>query len=98
MSEGNREMSEVKSPFHRGEREIHSRLGIEENVEELGRRMIRTYMPEEHQAFFSLLPLLIVGTVDATCRPWASVLAGEPGFVRAAGSHALKVKFTRAEN
>lgn len=84
-------MSEVKSPFHRGEKEIHSRLGIEENVEELGRRTIRTYMPEEHQAFFSLLPLLIVGTVDTRCRPWASALAGEPGFVRAAGSHALNV-------
>ncbi len=61
-------MAEVKSPFHRGEREIHSRLGIEENVEELGRRVIRTYMPEEHQAFFSRLPLLIVGTIDPVGR------------------------------
>jgi ferredoxin-NADP reductase/MOSC domain-containing protein YiiM/predicted pyridoxine 5'-phosphate oxidase superfamily flavin-nucleotide-binding protein len=84
-------MSEAKSPFHRGEKEIQSRLGIEEKMGELGRRMIHDQMPEQNQAFFSRLPLLIVGTIDATCRPWASALTGEPGFVRAAGSDALNV-------
>ena len=84
-------MSEAKSPFHRGEKEIQSRLGVEEKMEELGRRMIRGHMPGEHQEFFSRLPLLIVGTIDSTCRPWASALAGEPGIVRAAGSGALNV-------
>ncbi len=84
-------MSEAKSPFHRGEIEIQSRLGIEDKMAELGRRMIRDYMPEEHQEFFSRLPLLVVGTIDPVGRPWASVLAGEPGFVRAADSRALNV-------
>jgi len=84
-------MPEAKSPFHRGEREIQSRLGIVEKMAEVGGRVIRDYMPEEHQAFFSQLPLLIVGTVDSTCRPWASILAGEPGFVRAADSRTLNV-------
>ncbi len=76
-------MSEAKSPFHRGEKEIQSRLGIEEKMEGLSRRMIRDDMPEEHQEFFARLPLLIVGTIDPVGRPWASALAGEPGFVRA---------------
>ncbi len=84
-------MPEAKSPFHRGEKEIQSRLGIEAKMEELGRRMIRDYMPEEHQEFFSRLPLLMVGTIDPVGRPWASALTGEPGFVRAAGSRALNV-------
>jgi predicted pyridoxine 5'-phosphate oxidase superfamily flavin-nucleotide-binding protein len=84
-------MSETKSPFHRGEKEIQSRLGIEDKMAELGRRMIRDYMPDEHQEFFSRLPLLVVGTIDPVGRPWASVLAGEPGFVRAADSRALNV-------
>jgi MOSC domain-containing protein YiiM/predicted pyridoxine 5'-phosphate oxidase superfamily flavin-nucleotide-binding protein len=53
--------------------------------------MVRDYMPEEHQEFFSRLPLLIAGTIDSVGRPWASVLAGEPGFVRAAGSRTLHV-------
>jgi len=84
-------MSETKSPFHRGEKEIQSRLGMAEKMEALGGRMIRDHMPEEHQAFFPRLPLLIVGTIDSTCRPWASALAGEPGFVQAAGSRILHV-------
>ena len=85
-------MSEAKSPFHRGEKEIQSRLGIEEKMEGLGRRMIRDHMPEQHQEFFSRLPLFVIGTTDATCRPWASVLAGEPGFVRASCTHELLVQ------
>ncbi len=84
-------MPEAKSPFHRGEKAIQSRLGLEEKMEDLGRRMIRDYMPEEHQTFFSRLPLLILGTIDPLGRPWASALAGRPGFVRADGSRALKV-------
>jgi predicted pyridoxine 5'-phosphate oxidase superfamily flavin-nucleotide-binding protein len=52
-------MSEAKSPFHRGEKELQSRLGIEDKMEQLGPRMVRDYMPEEHQEFFSRLPLLI---------------------------------------
>ncbi len=53
--------------------------------------MIRDDLPEAHQAFFSRLPLVIVGTIDPVGRPWASVLAGEPGFVRAAGARTLDV-------
>jgi MOSC domain-containing protein YiiM/predicted pyridoxine 5'-phosphate oxidase superfamily flavin-nucleotide-binding protein len=84
-------MSDGKSPFHRGEKEIQSRLGLEQKVEELGRRMIRDHLTGEHQAFFAQLPLLIVGTLDPVGRPWASVLAGAPGFVRADGDRALQV-------
>ncbi len=69
------------SPFHRGEQELQLRLGMRDKMERLGRRMIRDHMPEEHREFFSQLPLLLVGTVDASGRPWASVLAGKPGFL-----------------
>ena len=34
-------MPDAESPFHRGEKEIQSRLGIDEKAEKLGRRMIR---------------------------------------------------------
>ncbi|MDJ0611872.1 MAG: MOSC domain-containing protein [Kiloniellales bacterium] len=80
-----------QSPFHRGEKEIQTRLGMADKMEDLGRRMIRREMPAEHQAFFSLLPLLIVGTLDAAGRPWASVLAGEPGFLRPTEARRLQV-------
>ena len=41
----------TSSPFHRGEREIQTRLGVREQTEDIGHRFIRTYMPEEHRAF-----------------------------------------------
>ncbi len=84
-------MSEDTSPFHRGERAVQSRLGTREKMEKLGAKVIRDYMPEQHREFFSQLPLLFVGTVDAAGRPWASVLAGPPGFVRAADCRTLEV-------
>ena len=71
-------MPDARSPFHRGELEIQARLGVRDRIEKLGRRLIRDHMPEEHREFFSALPFLLVGTVDAGGRPWASVLGGEP--------------------
>ena len=45
---GGLEMSDAKSPFHRGEKEIQSRLGIQEKMEEMGRRVIRDRIPEKN--------------------------------------------------
>ncbi len=85
-------MSDAKSPFHRGEKEIQSRLGIQDQMEEKGRRVIRDRIPEKNLDFFAQLPLLTIGTVDECGRPWASVLAGKPGFARAIDPLKLEVK------
>ena len=85
-------MTKDKSPFHRGEKEIQSRLGVSEKMENVGRRVIRDEMPEQHQTFFAGLLLLMVGSIDACGRPWASVLTGRPGFVRAIDSRRLEVE------
>ena len=84
-------MSKKRSPFHRGEQELQAKLGIRERMEQLGGRAIRDQMPDQHQEFFAQLPLLFAGTVDSCGRPWASVLAGRPGFVRAIDPQTLKV-------
>ncbi len=81
----------VESPFHRGEREIQSRQGVREQVEGIGQRFIRDYLPEEHSEFYAQLPYLLIGTVDESGRPWASVLAGRPGFVHASDPHTLSI-------
>ena len=85
-------MSDNDSPFHRGEKEIQSRLGIQEKMAKVGRKLIRDHMPAEDQKYLAGLPLLIVGTVDAAGRPWASVLAGQAGFVHAIDSRMLRVR------
>ena len=71
----------VRSPFHRGEVEIQTRLGVRDKIEMIGRRIIRDRMPDEHRSFFAQLPFIVVGSVDAAGRPWASLLTGAPGFV-----------------
>lgn len=74
--------SRTPSPFHKGEQELHKRLGISERQEEVGRRIMRPTMPDQHREFFEQLPFAIMGSVDADGAPWASFLAGEPGFVQ----------------
>ena len=71
----------TETPFHRGELEIQDRVGVRERVHSYAPRVIRDHMPNEHRAFFAQLPQLIVGSVDAEGRPWASMLVGRPGFI-----------------
>jgi uncharacterized protein len=77
------------NPFHAGEQAVHERLGIRERMVGLGQRVIRSAMPEQHQRFFEQLPFMLAGSVDGAGRPWASVLVGRPGFVRAPGARRL---------
>lgn len=77
------------NPFHVGEQAVHERLGIRERMLDLGQRVIRTAMPEQHQRFFEQLPFMLVGSVDAAGRPWASTLVGRPGFVQAPSAKRL---------
>lgn len=73
--------SEDISPFHRGEQTLHDRLGIKDRQEALGRRMMRRFMPDQHREFFAQLPFVILGSVDKSGAPWASIVGGPPGFV-----------------
>lgn len=77
--------------FHAGERAVQARVGVEGRMEQLGPRVIRDFMPEQHRAFFEQLPFLIAGTVDADGQPWASVLAQPPGFIRSPDPWRLRV-------
>jgi ferredoxin-NADP reductase/predicted pyridoxine 5'-phosphate oxidase superfamily flavin-nucleotide-binding protein len=80
------------NPFHAGEQAVHERLGMRERMVGLGQRVIRTAMPEQHQRFFEQLPFMLVGSVDAAGRPWASTLVGRPGFVQAPGAKRLEFR------
>ena len=78
-------------PFHQGERAVQARLGVEERMAEVGKHVIRDFMPDQHREFFGQLPFVLVGSVDALGRPWASVLVGEPGFVRSPDPRRLDI-------
>jgi uncharacterized protein len=79
------------SPFHPGELAIQRRVGVVDKIDAQGRRSVRRYLTEQHRAFFALLPYAFVGTVDARGQPWASMIAGDPGFIAAPDAHRLEV-------
>jgi predicted pyridoxine 5'-phosphate oxidase superfamily flavin-nucleotide-binding protein len=73
--------SHSEPPFHTGERELQARYGLAERLAQVGRRVMREGMPEEHREFLEELSFVLVGSVDEAQRPWASLLSGEPGFL-----------------
>lgn len=81
----------AESPFHIGEQEIQRKLGAREQMESFGRRVIRDFLPQQHQQFYAQLSYLLVGSVDASANPWASILIGTPGFISALGDRALHI-------
>jgi hypothetical protein len=70
------------SAFHPGEVALQARFGVAEQLGAIGARIMRPAMPDQHRELFEKLPFLVLGALDAGRRPWATVLVGEPGFVR----------------
>jgi ferredoxin-NADP reductase/predicted pyridoxine 5'-phosphate oxidase superfamily flavin-nucleotide-binding protein len=69
------------SPFHEGEQQVQERLGVREAIEPWARKVVRAFLPEEHREFYGQLPFVVAAARDARGRPWATILAGRPGFL-----------------
>ena len=80
--------------FHEGERAVQARVGaaVRERMEQIGPRVIRDFMPDQHRDFFEQLPFVVAGTVDKSGQPWASILAAPPGFIRSPDAEHLTVQ------
>jgi uncharacterized protein len=87
----NSDRSQTPSPFHPGELAIQARLGVQAQMDIQGRRVIRDYLTEQHRQFFTQLSYAIVGTVDRSGRPWASILVGSPGFLSSPDIRTLQI-------
>lgn len=85
-------MTTETSPFHAGEREIQSRFGVREKMEQVGRKVIRPYMIEQHRVFYSQLPTFFIGWQDPAGYPWATVLTGAPGFLSTPDETTLRIE------
>ncbi len=70
------------STFHAGEVRLQELSGLAEKMAEIGSRVIRRHMPDQHREFFSHLPYMIVGALDDKRQPWATILPGTPGFMQ----------------
>lgn len=79
------------SVFHEGERSLHQKLDIEERQHQLGLRMIRDHMPDQHRAFFAMLESVHIGAVDTSGHPWAIMRTGSAGFMESTDDKTLAI-------
>lgn len=87
---------EQPSPWHRGELDAQRRAGVAPHHITSVTGFLRPYLNEQHKAFYPRLPFIVVGVVDATGRPWATLLEGRPGFMAAVDDTHLRIAATPA--
>ena len=66
---------EVPNPFHDGERAAQALAGVGDMAARIG-GFIRDHLPEQHRAFHSSLPFLVVSGADAEGRTWVTLVEG----------------------
>ena len=82
----------IQAPWHAGEVAAQTRAGTAERMAEIGSKVVRDFMPDQHRAFFEQLPFIVVGSLDTEQRPWASIVAGLPGFATSPHSRRLEIE------
>lgn len=70
-----------KGPWHAGEEAMQGSVGAVDRMREIGPRVIRDHMPDQHRDFYESLPFVILGSVAGDGTPFASMIVGEPGFM-----------------
>jgi ferredoxin-NADP reductase/predicted pyridoxine 5'-phosphate oxidase superfamily flavin-nucleotide-binding protein len=80
------------SAWHAGELAMQQHAGVVEKMREVGRRVVRSSMPEQHRTFFAQLPFVVLGTVDDNGDAWATVRAGLPGFTYSPDPRTLQLR------
>ncbi|MBX2833254.1 MAG: pyridoxamine 5'-phosphate oxidase family protein [Rhodospirillales bacterium] len=58
---------------------------------QVGAKVIRDHLIEQHRLFYPQLPFVVLGTVDEKGQPWATLRANKPGFLFAPDQHTLSV-------
>jgi predicted pyridoxine 5'-phosphate oxidase superfamily flavin-nucleotide-binding protein len=80
-----------RSPFHVGEQQIQTRLGVRDDVEARGRRIIRDYLLDQHQAFYQHLSYAFLSAAVPGQFPVTTMVWGQQGFIFAEDSVTLVI-------
>lgn len=87
-------MHDTDTPFHEGELAVQERAG-ERDLARTNGRIIESAIPAPALGFVSQQPMAVLATVDSEQRPWASLLLGNPGFLRADTPERVVVDLSR---
>ncbi|MFE1599817.1 2Fe-2S iron-sulfur cluster-binding protein [Methylobacterium sp. ID0610] len=78
--------------WHAGEKAIQERVGVADKMEQVGQRVVRDYLPDQHREFYAQIPFIVLGSVDRHGDAWATLLAGGAGFIASPSAHALAMR------
>lgn len=78
------------APYHHGSRAVQDLVGVRELADHVGRSIGDGIRPVA-AAFLELQPMLVIGGADPAGAAWASLLTGEPGFLRATGPRQMSI-------
>jgi predicted pyridoxine 5'-phosphate oxidase superfamily flavin-nucleotide-binding protein len=76
----------ASAAFHAGELQAQALAGFSTSG-----AAIRDFMPEQHRAFFAAQKFLLLATIDEDGWPLATVVAGDPGFIKSPDQHTLLI-------
>ena len=83
------------SPWHAGELQMQRTVGAEERMADVGRRVLRDHLIDQHRAFYPLLSFVVLGAVDTAGDAWATLRAGAPGFLSSPDAYTLQLAVAR---
>jgi ferredoxin-NADP reductase/predicted pyridoxine 5'-phosphate oxidase superfamily flavin-nucleotide-binding protein len=81
--------------WHPGELAIQRSVGVAERMADVGRRVIRDHLIDQHREFYPLLPFIVLGAVDPAGDAWVTLRGGRPGFLHAASPRRLSIRIPR---
>lgn len=84
----------INQPFHEGETFVQERLGVAEEARRIG-RVVGSSIAEGARGFLSQQTMAVVGSVDSRGEVWASMLLGEPGFLKVIDEKDLEIDLDR---
>lgn len=85
-------MSKKLPVWHQGEIALQQQAGVAERMADVGQRVIRDHMPDQHRDFYAQLPFIVAGSVDAHGDAWATLLEGQPGFIFSPNATTLDIE------
>jgi uncharacterized protein len=77
--------------WHAGEKAIQQKVGVSERMEAVGQRAVRDFMPDQHREFYAQIPFVVLGSVDRKGDAWATLVAGQPGFISSPTPRSLEI-------
>jgi predicted pyridoxine 5'-phosphate oxidase superfamily flavin-nucleotide-binding protein len=82
--------------FHSGEIAVQTRAGVSEDAAEVGEGIVDR-VPEAARDFLARRRMVVIATIDARGRVWASVVTGEPGFLSVLNDRTVRIGALPAE-